>query len=85
MPTRGKDPDYLVDTSVAVALVVADHSGHKTVFDALGDRRLGIAGGSVYDALVGYAAKAHGAVLAACDARARDTYRNLDVAFEFFT
>jgi predicted nucleic acid-binding protein len=141
MPTRGKDPDYLVDTSVAVALVLADHPGHKTAFDALGRRRLGlaghaafetysvltrlpaparrtpasatrliqvnfpqarflsaedaaellsslpsagIAGGSVYDALVGYTAKVHGLVLATRDERARDTYRGLDVEFEFF-
>lgn len=143
MPTKGRDPDYLVDTSVAVALVVTDHPGHKIVFDALdalGGRRLGlaghaafetysvltrlpaparrttaaaarlievnfpqsrflsaeaatellsslasagIAGGSVYDALVGYTAKAHGLVLATRDERARDTYRALDVEFEF--
>ena len=43
-----------------------------------------IAGGSVYDALVGYAAKVHGSVLAMRDERARDTYRGLDVEFEFF-
>lgn len=141
MPTKGRDPDYLVDTSVAVALVVRDHPGHETVFDALGGRRLGlaghaafetysvltrlpaparrtaaaasrlieinfpqsrflsadaasellatlagagIAGGSVYDALVGYAAKLHGFVLATRDERARDTYRSLDVEAEFF-
>jgi toxin FitB len=141
MPTKGKDPDYLVDTSVAVALVLSDHPGHKTVFDALGSKRLGlaghaafetysvltrlpaparrtaasatrlievnfpqsrflsseaaadllsslapagIAGGSVYDALVGYAAKVHGLVLATRDERARDTYRGLDLEFEFF-
>ena len=141
MPTRDRDPDYLVDTSVAVALVLSDHPGHKTVFDALGAQRLGlaghaafetysvltrlpaparrtaasatrlievnfpqsrflsaqaaadllsslapagIAGGSVYDALVGYTAKVHGLVLATRDERARDTYRGLDLEFEFF-
>jgi predicted nucleic acid-binding protein len=141
MATRGRDPDYLVDTSVAVALVLADHPGHKTVFEALEGRRLGlaghaafetysvltrlpaparrtpasaarliavnfpqsrflsaedtadllpsldpagIAGGSVYDALVGYTAKAHGLVLATRDERARATYRGLDIEFEFF-
>ncbi|MGH9212390.1 MAG: type II toxin-antitoxin system VapC family toxin [Acidimicrobiales bacterium] len=140
MPTKGKDPEYLVDTSVAVALVLADHPGHKTVLDAIGGRRLGlaghaafetysvltrlppparrtaaaatrlieanfpqsrflpaeaaaellsslassgVAGGSVYDALVGYAAKVHGFVLATRDERARDTYRGLGVEFEF--
>jgi predicted nucleic acid-binding protein len=141
MPTRGRDPDYLVDTSIAVALVLTDHPGHKMVFEALGGRRLGLAGhaafetysvltrlpaparrtpasatrlievnfpqsrflsgdaaaellpslasaglagGSVYDALVGSTAKAHGLVLATRDERARDTYRGLDVEFEFF-
>ena len=139
MPTKGKDPDYLVDTSVAVALLIEDHPGHVAVFKALGGQRLGlaghaafetysvltrlpaparrtpaaatrlievnfpqsrfltpeaaaelvrslasvgIAGGSVYDALVGYTAKVHGLVLATRDERARDTYRGLDVAFE---
>jgi predicted nucleic acid-binding protein len=139
MPTRGKEPDLLVDTSVAVALVLADHPGHDVVFAALGDRRLGlaghaafetysvltrlpaparrtpssatrllevnfpqsrflppegaaellaalapagIAGGAVYDALVGYTAKVHGLVLATRDERARETYRGLDVDVE---
>jgi predicted nucleic acid-binding protein len=141
MPTRDRDPDYLVDTSIAVALVVADHPKHKPIFGALGRQRLGlaghaafetysvltrlpaparrtpasatrlievnfpqsrfltaeaatellsslassgIAGGSVYDALVGYTAKVHGLVLATSDERARDTYRGLDVEFEVF-
>lgn len=38
-----------------------------------------IAGGSVYDALVGAAAVEHGLVLATRDRRALDTYRKLDV------
>jgi predicted nucleic acid-binding protein len=42
----------------------------------------GIAGGQVYDALVGAAAKHHGIVLATRDRRAVDTYRSLDVDFE---
>jgi predicted nucleic acid-binding protein len=139
MPTRGEKPDLLVDTSVAVALVVADHEHHERTFDAIGARRLGmaghaafetfsvltrlppparrtptivaelmtanfpasrylsagaaqelmarlastgIAGGSVYDALVGAAAKEHGLVLATRDRRALDTYRALDVEIE---
>lgn len=36
--------------------------------------RAGIAGGAVYDALVGLCAVAHDAVLATRDARARGTY-----------
>jgi predicted nucleic acid-binding protein len=126
----------LLDTSAAVALVVADHSGHDAVSRRVGRRRLGlaghawfetmsvltrlpgaarrpvtevhrllehdfpeteflgarearrladllpnlgIAGGSVYDALVGYAAAVHGRPLLTRDRRALDTYRALDV------
>jgi len=140
MPARSSDsPDLLVDTSVAVALVVSDHEHHRQAFDALGDRRLGlcghaafetysvltrlppparrtpaavarllaqnfpysrflsvraaaallarlepngIAGGSVYDALVGAAAAEHGIALATRDRRALDTYRTLNVEVE---
>jgi predicted nucleic acid-binding protein len=140
MPTSADEPDYLVDSSVAIALVLADHPGHASVFDALGRKRLGLAGhaafetysvltrlpaparrtpasamrlievnfplsrflppksaadllsslaevglagGSVYDAFVGYTAKVHRLVLATRDERAQGTYRALDVAFEF--
>lgn len=136
MPTSGSDPDLLVDTSVAIALSVADHEHHSIVVDALDGKRLGlsghsafetfsvltrlpppsrrppaivarivrenfpasrylsaeaasallerfaegeIAGGSVYDALVGAAAVEHGATLATLDRRALDTYRVLGV------
>jgi predicted nucleic acid-binding protein len=140
MPTSGRaGPDLLVDTSVAVALVVSDHRHHEQTFDALEGRRLGlaghaafetfsvltrlppparrtpatvarllaatfpqsrflggeaarsllgqlesrgIAGGSVYDALVGAAAKEHGRTLATRDRRALDTYRALEVRVE---
>lgn len=141
MPTRGKTggADLLVDTSVAVALLVSDHEYHTTTFTALADRRLGlaghaafetfsvltrlppparrtpaaaarllttnfpatkflepeaarafladlaargIAGGSVYDALVGAAAAAHHLTLATRDRRAIDTYRSLNVTLE---
>lgn len=41
-----------------------------------------IAGGSVYDALVGAAANEHGVVLATRDRRALDTYRALEVRLE---
>jgi len=41
--------------------------------------RLGIAGGSVYDALVGAAARHHGLQLLSRDHRATDTYRALGV------
>lgn len=142
MPTRGSwqvERDVLVDTSVAVALVVADHEHHASVTRAVGRRRLGlaghaafetfsvltrlpsparrepgvvarileagfpatrflgaddarklygrlashgIAGGAVYDALVGQVAVSHGLPLATRDARAVDVYRTLDVKLE---
>ncbi|MDQ6673781.1 MAG: type II toxin-antitoxin system VapC family toxin [Chloroflexota bacterium] len=132
------EPDALVDTSVAVPLVVADHEHHHAVVDAVGNRTLGlvghaafetfsiltrlppparrspgavarliahnfpatrfvsdhaatellarlgtlgIAGGAVYDALVGAAAVEHGLTLMTRDRRAVDTYRRLDVKF----
>jgi predicted nucleic acid-binding protein len=131
-------PDALVDTSVAVPLVVADHEHHRAVAAAVGNRvlglaghaafetfsiltrlppparrgpgavarllghdfpatrflsadaaaellprlgTLGIAGGAVYDALVGAAAAQHRLTLLTRDRRAVDTYRRLDVAF----
>jgi len=137
-----KRPDLLVDTSVAVALTVADHEHHDATFAALQGRRLGlaghaafetfsvltrlpaparrtpatvarllaasfphsrflgadssrsllgrlatigIAGGSVYDALVGAAAAEHGLKLATRDRRALETYRALDVEVEFLS
>ena len=132
-------PDLLVDTSVAVALTVADHEHHDATFEALEGRRLGlaghaafetysvltrlpaparrtpatiarllaatfprtrflgpdagrallerldgigIAGGSVYDALVGAAAVEHRLRLATRDRRALETYRALGVELE---
>jgi hypothetical protein len=47
------------------------------LYDELPDR--GIAGGSVYDALIGAAAREHGLPLVTRDARAILTYRALDV------
>ena len=44
--------------------------------------RVGIAGGSVYDALVGAAARQHGLPLLSGDARARSTYESLGVDLE---
>jgi len=139
MPARGKGPEVLVDTSVAVALVVADHQDHDDTSAALAGRRLGlaghaafetfsvltrlppparrspatvtrvldasfpqsrflsaeatsallsnlgtsgIAGGAVYDALVGACAVEHAAALATRDRRALETYRALDVRVE---
>jgi len=52
--------------------------------DALLDEfvALGIAGGMVYDGLVGACARAHGLPLLTCDLRAEDTYRALGVAYQ---
>jgi predicted nucleic acid-binding protein len=49
MPTRGNGPDVLVDTSVAVALVVGDHEHHLATMGAIGDRRLGLAGHAAFE------------------------------------
>jgi len=133
------EPDALVDTSIAVPLVVVDHEHHRTVVDAVQNRTLGlaghaafetfsiltrlpaparrspgavarlithnfpatrflsdhaatkllarlgplgIAGGAVYDALVGAAAVQHELTLMTRDRRAADTYRRLNVKFE---
>lgn len=142
MSTSDGDPDVLDDTSVAVALPVADHGYHSTVVDALDGQRLGlsghaafetfsvltrlppparrppaivarlvrenfpatrflsvdatsallerfadgeIAGGSVYDALVGAAAVEHGMTLVTLDRRALETYRVLGVVVDLLT
>ena len=143
MAARGSDPpDVLVDTSVAIALVVGDHEHHRATFEALDGRRLGlaghaafesfsvltrlppparrtlatvgsapgrdlpaqripqragrrrtlvrleplrIAGGSIYDALVGATAAEHGITLATRDHRALATYRALDVEVELLS
>jgi predicted nucleic acid-binding protein len=132
-------PDVLVDTSVAVALVLLDHENHPSTVDAVGRRSVGlaghaafetlsvlsrlppplrrtpravgqilarnfpasrflgsasaedllgrlsqldIAGGAVYDALVGAVAVEHQLPLATRDRRAMGTYRKLDVDAE---
>ncbi len=139
-PSTG--PELLVDTSVAVALVVGDHQHHDATFDALAGRRLGlaghaafetfsvltrlppparrtpaavarlleagfphtrilgpeaagtllaglhdrgIAGGSVYDALVGATACEHELALATRDSRALEIYRALEVDVELLS
>jgi predicted nucleic acid-binding protein len=49
MPARGSTPEFLVDTSVAVALTVADHEHHDRTVAALGDHRLGLAGHAAFE------------------------------------
>jgi predicted nucleic acid-binding protein len=41
----------------------------------------GVAGGAVYDALIGAAAVEHGLILLTRDRRAAETYRRIDVKF----
>lgn len=139
MPTKSSGVDILVDTSVAVAVVVEDHEHHGETLRVIGSRslglaghaafetfsvltrlppparrspeavvrllranfpsikylstsgaaallpklaNLGIAGGSVYDALVGAAAAESGLVLLTRDARAVPVYRALQVDIE---
>lgn len=136
MPTGVEGPELLVDTSVAVPLLVTDHQHHAEVFNSLADQRLGmsghaafetysvltrlpvparrtpsavgrllasnfphtrflsagrsasllvalaaegLAGGSVFDALVGAAAAEHDLPLATRDRRALEVYRVLKV------
>ncbi|MBW3649788.1 MAG: type II toxin-antitoxin system VapC family toxin [Actinobacteria bacterium] len=49
MPTKGRDPDCLVDTSAAVPLLVADHEHHESTFRVLGGRRLGLCGHAAFE------------------------------------
>ena len=42
-------PDALVDTSVAVPLVVADHEHHEATVRAIGSRRVGLAGHAAFE------------------------------------
>ncbi len=49
MSTSDRSPDLLVDTSVAVALVVSDHEHHRATIDALGERGLGLAGHAAFE------------------------------------
>ncbi len=49
MATSGREPDLLVDTSVAVALAVGDHQLHSATIDALDGRRLGLAGHAAFE------------------------------------
>ncbi|MCC5954346.1 MAG: type II toxin-antitoxin system VapC family toxin [Acidimicrobiia bacterium] len=49
MSTSGREPDLLVDTSVAVPLTVADHEFHQPVLHALDGMVLGLAGHAVFE------------------------------------
>jgi predicted nucleic acid-binding protein len=49
VPTGGDRVDALVDTSVAVAILVADHEHHRATLDAVAGRRLALAGHAVFE------------------------------------
>lgn len=49
MPTNAEARLRLVDTSVAVALSVADHEGHEATAAALTGRTLGLAGHAAFE------------------------------------
>jgi predicted nucleic acid-binding protein len=49
MPTSAELPQVLADTSVAVALVVADHEHHKLASDAMRGRQIGLAGHAAFE------------------------------------
>jgi predicted nucleic acid-binding protein len=48
-PARARRPDVLVDTSVAVALTVADHEHHRATLRSVGGRRLGLCGHAAFE------------------------------------
>lgn len=49
MPGRGDPPDVLIDTSVAIALMVADHDHNRATIAAIGTRRVGLAGHAAFE------------------------------------
>ena len=49
MPTSADPPALLVDTSVAIALIVADHAAHESVTAVIGGRALGLAGHAAFE------------------------------------
>jgi predicted nucleic acid-binding protein len=49
MPTSGNGPQLLIDTSVAVALSVADHEHHQATKKAVGERSCGLSGHAAFE------------------------------------
>lgn len=49
MPTSAEPRTWLVDTSIAVPLVLEDHEDHASVTAAVADRRLGLAGHAAFE------------------------------------
>lgn len=48
--TSADAPDVLVDTSVAIPFMIADHPAHQVVVDELGRRVLGLSGHAAFEA-----------------------------------
>jgi len=79
-------------TPASVARLLAHNFPESRFLSVEGARQLhgrlaslGIAGGAVYDALVGATAAEHAITLATRDRRAAETYRALDVDFELIS
>lgn len=49
MPTSADQPQVLIDTSVAVALAVADHEHHQGTRTAIGGRSCGLSGHAAFE------------------------------------
>jgi predicted nucleic acid-binding protein len=49
MPTSADQPELLIDTSVAIALVVADHEHHEATRKAVGRRSCGLSGHAAFE------------------------------------
>lgn len=49
MQTNAERPELLVDTSAAVAMVVADHEHHRATLGATGRRRVGLCGHAAFE------------------------------------
>lgn len=49
MPASGEPPERLVDTSVAISLLVTDHEHHDATVTAIGTDRLGLAGHAAFE------------------------------------
>jgi predicted nucleic acid-binding protein len=49
MPTSADRPQVLIDTSVAVALAVADHQHHQATRKAIGGRSCGLSGHAAFE------------------------------------
>lgn len=73
-----QDAVTLIDESFGA--VVLDEALSREIHRELADR--GIAGGAVYDGLVGAAARGHDLVLATRDSRARGTYEAIGARVE---